>query len=261
MSASATETSTSTHDSEPDASPPREDSVPSKSDPSDSEPAETAKVADDDVELAPPLPDEAPPDSAQDDGWDPVWDENAQAFYFFNRFTNISQWNNPRVPTHTEPAPPGVGNYDRIDLTARWNGEPPSTASVSQRTGGYDPAIHGDYDPDADYAKAYEDPGAGDSTGIEGTEPADPYAAMGAFNRLTGRWQAATVNPENFNDENKSRRQMTAYFDVDAAANSHDGRSLKAERSSKKLSKKEVKAFKDKRRERKEEKRRAWLRD
>jgi len=69
------------------------------------------------------------------------------------------------------------------------------------------------------------------------------------------------LTPENFNDDNKARRQLNAYYDVDAVANSHDGRSLKAERSGKKLSKREVKAFKEKRRERKEEKRRAWLRD
>lgn len=54
---------------------------------------------------------------------------------------------------------------------------------------------------------------------------------------------------------------MTAFFDVDAAANSHDGRSLKAERRGKTLSKQELKAFKEKRRDKKEEKRRAWLRD
>ena len=54
---------------------------------------------------------------------------------------------------------------------------------------------------------------------------------------------------------------MNAYFDVDAAANNHDGKSLKAERSGKKLTKKELKAFREKRRERKEEKRKAWLRD
>lgn len=69
------------------------------------------------------------------------------------------------------------------------------------------------------------------------------------------------MNPDYHNDENKSKRQMTAFFDVDAAANSHDGRSLKAERRGKTLSKKELKAFKEKRREKKEEKRRAWLRD
>ncbi len=54
---------------------------------------------------------------------------------------------------------------------------------------------------------------------------------------------------------------MNAFFDVDAAANSHDGKSLRAERANKKLSKAELKAFKEKRREKKEEKRRAWLRD
>jgi hypothetical protein len=54
---------------------------------------------------------------------------------------------------------------------------------------------------------------------------------------------------------------MNAFFDVDAAANSHDGRSLRAERSARKLTKKELKMFKEKRREKKEEKRRAWLRD
>ena len=207
-------------------------------------------------ELPPPLPTEAPPDQVEDDGWAPIWDDNAQAFYFFNRFTNASQWENPRVPEVAQPPPPGVGNYDRLEAVSR-------TTPVAPAAGGYDPAIHGDYDPNADYAKVYE------SADINHPSVADPanadpslaYAAMGTFNRFTGKWQAADLNPEKFNDENKSRRQMNAFFDVDAAANSHDGKSLKAERSGKKLSKREVKAFKDKRREKKEEKRRAWLRD
>ena len=87
------------------------------------------------------------------------------------------------------------------------------------------------------------------------------YTATGHFNRFTGRFQNESINPELHNDENKSRRQMTAFFDVDAAANSHDGRSLKAERRSKQLTKKELKAFKEKRHKKKDEKRRAWLRD
>lgn len=201
---------------------------------------------------APPLPSVAPPGQPEDDGWAPVWDDHAQAFYFFNRFTNMSQWENPRVPEIAQPPPPGVGNYDRIGLRN-------DTLPAAPVAGGYDPAIHGDYDPNADYAKVHESSATDNASTIPSTT--DPYAATGTFNRFTGKWQAATLNPENFNDENKSRRQMNAYFDVDAAANSHDGKSLKAERSGKKLSKKELKAFKDKRRERKEEKRRAWLRD
>jgi hypothetical protein len=198
-------------------------------------------------ELPPPLPTEAPRDQAEDDGWAPVWDDNAQTFYFFNRLTNVSQWENPRVPEVAQPLPPGVGNYDRL-------GAVDEPKPVMPAAGGYDPAIHGDYDPNADYAKVHEPPDV-NHTSIENPANLDPsqvYAATGTFNRFTGKWQAAELNPEKFNDENKSRRQMNAFFDVDAAANSHDGKSLKAERSGKKLSKKEVKAFKDKRREKKE---------
>lgn len=205
----------------------------------------------------PPLPKEAPPGQPQplDDGWDALWDDQAQAFYFFNRFTNISQWENPRLPDASQPLPPG------IDKPAKSDSVP------AKRAGGYDPSIHGDYDPNADYAKAYETeppagalPGAATATSSTGTG-ADAYAATANFNRFTGKWQRGEVNPENFSDEQKSRRQMNAFFDVDAAANSHDGRSLRAERANKKLSKAELKAFKEKRREKKEEKRRAWLRD
>ncbi|OKL64717.1 hypothetical protein UA08_00341 [Talaromyces atroroseus] len=199
-------------------------------------------------EEVPPLPDEAPPGqgvegAGSDDGWEPVWDGNAQAYYFYNRITGVSQWENPRVPAASAAGlAAGEGRQQREQHTAI--------------VGGYNPAIHGDYDPTAPYAQQYEP-----DTQVQVTSGNLDYSATGTFNRFTGRWQDATLAPENFNDENKSRRQMHAYFDVDAAANSHDGRSLKAERSGKKLSKAEVKAFREKRRERKEEKRRAWLRD
>ncbi|KIX99300.1 uncharacterized protein Z520_04876 [Fonsecaea multimorphosa CBS 102226] len=235
------------------------DSSPAKpldQDPEDQRVAETpaANPALPSDEEPPPLPVEAPPAQPVDDGWEPIWDDHAQAFYFFNRFTKATQWENPRVPeTSSQAGPPGVGNHDRIAGAQ----SPPA-----HRVGGYDPAIHGDYDPNADYAKAYEISSVDNAPGAApGTNPADVYAASGTFNRFTGKWQRADLNPEKFTDEQKSRRQMNAFFDVDAAANSHDGRSLRAERANKKLSKAEVKAFKEKRREKKEEKRRAWLRD
>ena len=197
-------------------------------------------------EAVPPLPAEPPPaPTEEDDGWAPVWDDTSQAFYFYNRFTGATQWTNPRVPQASTSGPPGV--------------EPPAVAvpAVPLPTSGYNPAIHGDYDPNAWYAQpAAPEPPVGQTA-----DPTDPYAATAAFNRFTGRFQNAELTPDNFNDENKSKRQMNAFFDVDAAANSHDGRSLKAERSSKKLSKTELKQFKEKRKQKKEEKRRAWLRD
>lgn len=87
------------------------------------------------------------------------------------------------------------------------------------------------------------------------------YAATAGFNRFTGQFQQEDMGPGRHTDESKSKRQMNVFFDVDAAANVDDGRSLKAERSNKRISKSELKAFKEKRRARKEEKRRAWLRD
>ena len=196
-------------------------------------------------EVPPPLPNEAPP--GEDDGWEPVWDANAQAYYFYNRFTGVAQWENPRVPD----ADGGGANHE------------PKKQKISSVAGGYNPAIHGDYDPTAPYAQQQpeEEQTSAPIGGVPGIDPRYPYEAKGTFNRFTGKWQAASLQPENYNEEHKSHRQMSAFFDVDAAANSHDGRSLRAERSAKKLSKKELKAFKDKRRDKKEEKRRAWLRD
>lgn len=208
-------------------------------------------------EEVPPLPAEAPPSDAPDDGWAPVWDDSAQAYYFYNRLSGASQWTNPRVP-ESQPGPPGVGNYERIPESAPSTSAVPLSEAPQRPYGGYDPAIHGDYDPTASYAQETQAP---DTDSVQPADPAAIYTATGVFNRFTGKWQPTTITPENFNDENKSRRQMSAFFDVDAAANSHNGKSLKAERSGKKLTKQELKAFKEKRKEKKEERRRAWLRD
>ncbi|KAL9062355.1 MAG: hypothetical protein Q9157_008993, partial [Trypethelium eluteriae] len=129
------------------------------------------------------------------------------------------------------------------------------------------------------YARAYNDdetttvgadtsPGAFSSTTAaaiadsEGTEEAAQYLASAHFNRFTGRFQdAKNVNPERHSDEAKAKRQLNAFYDADAQANSHDGKSLKAERQGKKLTRQEVRAYNEKRKKRKEEKRRAFFRD
>ncbi|KAK5116170.1 hypothetical protein LTR62_008496 [Meristemomyces frigidus] len=123
---------------------------------------------------------------------------------------------------------------------------------------GYNPKIHGSYDPNADYARFHEpQPEEGATVLGPGQSTAgDPdYSAIAAFNRASGGYQTADKSVARHDDYNKSGRQMNAFFDVDAAANSHEGRSLKDERRQNKLSKKEIKELSQKRREKKEKKR------
>ncbi|TQV94083.1 WW domain-containing protein [Cordyceps javanica] len=221
------------------------------------DPATGADLEDGEVEAdtAPPLPNEPTPGGPplpsepvpEDDGWDCQFDSNTQAWFFHNRFTGKTQWDNPRVPT-----------------TAPGTAAAPPPAHEKPAAGGYNPAIHGDYDPNAWYAKGAQDDdeqGADGPGGLSAAAAADLYAATATFNRYSGGFQSEDAGPGRHSDESKARRQMNAYFDADAASAAHDGRSLKAERQNKKPSKAEVKAFKEKRRARKEEKRRAWLRD
>jgi hypothetical protein len=219
------------------------------------------------IEDAPPLPTESVPDgpplpnepapAQQDDGWDCQWDPSSQAWFFYNRFTGKTQWDNPRILAESSNAVVEPAGASEID-----GPQPP--ASEQPPVLGYNPAIHGDYDANAWYAKGDNPDNVDGSSSLDADALADQaalYASTATFNRFTGQFQTEDMGPDRHNDEAKSRRQMNAYFDVDAAANSHDGRSLKAERSNKKPSKSELKQFKEKRRARKEEKRRAWLRD
>lgn len=214
---------------------------------------------------APPLPSEPTPagpplpsEPLPDDGWDCQWDANSQAWFFYNRFTGKTQWDNPRAPAANVPA------ASTAAIASSSSSSPPQPPAHEQpAAGGYNPAIHGDYDPNAWYAKgaANEEEAAAAAAQSEQEAAADMYAATVAFNRYSGGFQTEDMGPGRHSDDAKARRQMNAYFDSEAASAAHDGRSLRAERQNKKPSKSEVKAFKEKRRAKKEEKRRAWLRD
>src|SRR6201999_2846732 len=76
---------------------PHENTVLKSQSPSDAENASNkSPQTEEDV---PPLPNEALPSQAEeDDGWQALWDENAQAYYFYNSRTVDTTWTNPRVP-------------------------------------------------------------------------------------------------------------------------------------------------------------------
>jgi len=213
-----------------------------------------------------PYDDEQPSDDQpQDDGWEAKQDISSGAWYFLNRITGVSQWENPRVPDDPygkkAGVAPGTESYGGAPGTAT-PGNRGRLSPPGQLYTGYNPRIHGDYDPEADYAQYHEKGSAqtaGDTPATEGM--IGTYDQQATFNRFTGKFQsgAGNQNSEYHNDENKSKRQMNAFFDVDQAANAHEGRSLKAERAGQKLSKKEVKQYNDRRRAKKEQKRRDFL--
>lgn len=223
---------------------------------------------------APPLPDEPLPDEApplpdeplpvaeeEDDGWSAQLDPASGCWYFLNRFTGLSQWDNPRVPSAipSQQYAPGTEPSSYAPGTSEAVAVPPSPPREPYL--GYNPKIHGDFDPNADYAKYHQQQQAGeqDQQEVAAGGPTALYEQAGTFNRFTGAFQAADKSAENHNDENKSKRQMNAFFDVDRAANAHEGRSLKAERANQRLSKQQVKAFNEQRRAKKEQKRREFL--
>ena len=220
---------------------------------------------------APPLPDEPVPEQPEDDGWEYHWNPNDQSYWFYNRFTGVWQQENPRVPGANGPA--ATSTVTTTDSKVAGDGDTKKALSnPASIAGGYNPAIHGSYDENAWYAqnfRAATDPSATTSSAevmlqqYYQTQQADQqdYVTAGFFNRRTGQWQAADQGPERHSDAARARRQLRAYFDIDAAANMHDGRSLKAERAGKKPTRAELKMYKEKRRQKKEEKRRAWLRD
>jgi hypothetical protein len=139
--------------------------------------------------------------------------------------------------------------------------ENPPKAKPDTEYRGYNPAIHGDYDPNADYANWHKEKWAKEEAARHPERAADStdYVATMKLNRFTGNAQGAKPGPEHHSDAAKSHRQLNAHFDVDAAANMNEGRSLKAERKEKKLTKEEVQAFNKQRAERKRKKRMAFL--
>jgi hypothetical protein len=185
----------------------------------------------------PPLPEGPPPDSASD-GWEAIWDATHNAYYFYNEFTGETTWTNPRVPeaTETPAAIPSVPAAEQpyVD-TSQYT---PEEYNAYVAAGGT-PSDERDFSGLTYYQLQH---GITDPSKVTAEDIANSYAQTARFNRFTGKWQM-DKKAEDFSDEAKAKRQMAFYFDVDAAANSHDGRSLRAERQQKKLTKKEVKAY------------------
>lgn len=187
-----------------------------------------------------------------------LWDSNSQC-------VDLSGLHYPSNPSRQY----GPKSQSRVPLTIKFITAPnPVPDRTSNRPAvepdpeyqGYNPRIHGKYDPNAPYAQYHNKLREAEAVAADPELAAAQGHAAGhdtaaTFNRFTGAFQGADKSAERHNDSSKSARQLNAFFDVDAAANAHEGRSLKAERQQQKFSKKEIKEMASKRREKKEKKR------
>lgn len=176
--------------------------------------------------------------------WTAVWDDNAQAYYWWNTETNETTWINPEQPVYDTVTSqnPLDSILDKIETEVKkqLDGEEAVAPVVNQ----------------ASYERYFED------------QPEPSYTTTAHFNARTGRFTTQEdlnrLNPEHLTIENRATRQMQNFFDVDRyteernmqrASYTADGRIAKK----KHLSRKEVEYFKKMKKEKKSKKAREWL--
>ncbi|KAI8640941.1 hypothetical protein BD408DRAFT_330548, partial [Parasitella parasitica] len=144
--------------------------------------------------------------------WTPVWDDNAQAYYWWNTNTNETTWIDPSAPAeaYTKESPstttastnPLDFLLDRIDnvVKKKLDGQDENTPYPNNST----------YTTAASYDQ-YFDSNAGTN---------EPYTSHAHFNARTGRFTTQAdvnrLNPEMLSIEARATRQMQNYFDVDS---------------------------------------------
>ncbi|KAL9539024.1 hypothetical protein MBANPS3_010520 [Mucor bainieri] len=217
-------------------------------------------------------------DTAQDEQqptWTPVWDDNAQAYYWWNTETNETTWINPdaspeevaAAKAQAEAATATNSNpldflLDRIDnvVKKKLDGRDESTP------------VDGDDDNDNDtstntsayYASSYTSayPATDDPN-----SSTDLYTSQAHFNARTGRFTTQAdvnrLNPEMLTIEARAKRQMQNYFDVDSYTEQRNAQIHNAENGrinkKKPLTRKEVEYFKKMKKEKKSKRAREWL--
>lgn len=186
--------------------------------------------------------------------WTAVWDDRAQAYYWWNTETNETTWINPESNGHTaavestatkaeeKSSNPLDFLLDRIDT------------EVKRKLDGEVETSEHDSTSQPQYEQYFE-------------QPETSYASTAHFNARTGRFTTQNdverLNPENLTIENRATRQMQFYFDVDSYTEERnqqrsfieDGRVGKK----KQLTRKEVEYFKKMKKEKKSKKAREWL--
>jgi len=200
--------------------------------------------------------------------WTPVWDDNAQAYYWWNTETNETTWINPDATpeevaaAQAASAAAAAANsnpldflLDRIDnvVKKKLDGQDESTTTSTST-----PDTTSYYNSYATNYDVYADPSA---------SSADLYTSQAHFNARTGRFTTQAdvnrLNPEMLSIEARATRQMQNYFDVDSYTEQRNAQIHNAENGrinkKKPLTRKEVEYFKKMKKEKKSKRAREWL--
>ncbi|GAA94917.1 uncharacterized protein L969DRAFT_25759 [Mixia osmundae IAM 14324] len=222
----------------------------------------------DEQDDAPPLPDEDEPEpatgategppviipAATHGDWTAVWDKQAQAYYFWNKKTQETTWVNPvQVPAEASTSTatvqstvPAGGKLTKLSYSAEGNVD------------GIDPDL------------VYLDP----KLAIPGRESTGPGPAFSArFNARTGRFEGdPEKTPDRVSGIERAKRQNQNFFDYDGWQKAFDmkqdiERQKRAAGESsdapppKKLTKAQLEKFRERKKQRKEERQKGWLLD
>ncbi|KAJ2959806.1 hypothetical protein NQZ79_g4737 [Umbelopsis isabellina] len=224
----------------------------------------------------PPLEGE---DVTEETAWVPTWDEDSQAYYWWNTITNETTWDNPYPegegnPENAEDAQAyyegpeyyaNQGYYDPGYADNQYDAGPAGSNPLDAVLSKIDTEVRGQLDKTTETERPFHsynelfDP----SESIQ-QQPTSAYQSVAHFNSRTGKFtssmEADRLNPEYMSLESRAKRQMQYYFDVDAYQEQRNReRQSNVAGQKRPLTKKEIEKFKRQKQEKKEKRKREWL--
>ncbi|KAG2221407.1 hypothetical protein INT45_012658 [Circinella minor] len=191
--------------------------------------------------------DDASAKSNVDQAWIATWDENNQAYYWWNTVTYETTWEDPFLKLDDNKE--GKEGKEGEEGKDKERQESPTVAGPNPSFSSANLPYYQQQQQQQQYPYYPQQ---------------EDYTYQAHFNTRTGKFQAASdlerLNPERMSLESRATRQMNYYFDVDSYTEQRN--SLGVSQSSKqRLSKKELQKYKKAKLEKKMKKNRDWLRD
>jgi hypothetical protein len=210
-------------------------------------------------------------DSAtEENAWVPTWDDESQAYYWWNTVTNETTWENPypdlaQGEDDSEQAYYGEDQQDTAGYHAAEAYYAETSNPLDAVLNKIDTEVRAQLDNTTDTSKPFQSYNElFDRSEITPQAPMHSYDSVAHFNARTGKFtsskEADRLNPEYMSLESRAKRQMQYYFDVDAYQEQRNRERLEDAAGKKRpLSKKEVEKFKRQKQEKKEKRKRDWL--